>query len=183
MSSKYISAVLGAVMLVCATAFLSTAVEPRMAGAATASVKTCGGGSIALKAREKRTLVLHNRARADRGLRRLCVDPRLTRAARSHSREMIEKDYFSHDSYDGESAGARLGRFGFEGSVCGENIAGGYGAPAEPGPIFERWMDSAGHRSNILDGRFRRVGVGTYTGDYGGTEGYVMYTVDFGSQG
>ena len=183
MGSKYVGAVLGTVMLVCATVFLSTTVEPGVAGATTANVKTCGGGSITLKAREKRTLVLHNRVRAERGLRLLCVDPRLTKAARSHSREMVEKDYFSHDSYDGESVGARLGRFGFEGRSCGENIAGGYGAPAEAGPIFKRWMDSAGHRSNILDGRFRRVGVGTYMGDYAGTEGYVMYTVDFGSRG
>lgn len=183
MDSRYVSAVLGAVMLVCATAFLSTAVEPRMAGATTATVKTCGGGSIALNAREKRILVLHNRARAERGLRPLCVDPRLTRAARSHSREMVEKDYFSHDSFDGESVGARLGRFGYDCSVCGENIAGGYGAHAGPGPTFERWMGSAEHRANILDGRFRRVGVGTYTGNYEGIEGYLMYTVDFGSRG
>lgn len=182
MGSRYVSVVLGAVMLVCATAFLSTAVGPRMAGATTATVKTCGGGSIALKAREKRTFVLHNRARADRGLRLLCVDPRLTRAARSHSREMVEKDYFSHNSYDGESVGARLGRFGFDGSVHGENIARGYGAPAGAVPTFERWMTSADHRANILDGRFRRVGVGTYTGNYEGIRGYVMYTVDFGSR-
>lgn len=125
MGSRYVGAVLGAVMLVCATAFLSTTVEPRMAGATTANVKTCGGESITLKAREKRTLALHNMARADRGLRPLCVDPRLTRAARSHSRQMVKKDYFSHNSYNGESVGARLRRFGYDCSVCGENIAGG----------------------------------------------------------
>jgi uncharacterized protein YkwD len=90
------------------------------------------------------------------------------------------KDYFSHNSYDGESVRARLGRFGYGKSVNGENIAGGYDAPAEPDSTFERWMDSAGHRANILDGRFRRVGVGTYAGNYDGTNGYIMYTVDFG---
>jgi uncharacterized protein YkwD len=94
---------------------------------------------------------------------------------------MVEKDYFSHPSFDGESVGSRLGCFGYGKSVYGENIAGGYGAPAEPGPTFERWMDSAGHRANILDGRFRRVGVGTYTGNYDGTNGYIMCTVDFGN--
>jgi uncharacterized protein YkwD len=41
-------------------------------------------------------------------------------------------------------------------------------------------MVSAGHRANILDGRFRRVGVGTYTGNFDGTNEYIMYTVDFG---
>ena len=42
------------------------------------------------------------------------------------------------------------------------------------------WMDSSGHRANILDGRFREVGIGTYTGTYKGKKGYTMYTVDFG---
>jgi uncharacterized protein YkwD len=172
-------AVLGAVILAGAIAFLSAAVEPVRAGAAT-TVKTCGGGSITLKAREERTLVLHNEARADHGLGPLCVDPALTRAARSHSREMVEKDYFSHRSYDGEGVGARLKRFGYDGRVWGENLAGGSGTLGTPDPIFERWMGSPDHKANILDGRFRRVGVGTYTGNYKGTDGYTMYTVDFG---
>jgi uncharacterized protein YkwD len=180
MGSRYASAVLGAVMLVCASVFLSTAVEPRKAGASTTAVETCSGAKINLKAREKLTFTLHNKGREERGLRPLCVDPRLTKAARSHSRQMVEKGYFSHNSCDGESVGSRLGRFGYGKSVHGENIAGGYDAPAEPGPTFERWMDSAGHRANILDGRFRRVGVGTYTGNFDGTNEYIMYTVDFG---
>ena len=68
--------------------------------------------------------MLHNRARKDRGLRPLCVDLRLTRAARSHSQEMIERDYFSHSSCDGESTDERLKRFGYDGRVYGENLAG-----------------------------------------------------------
>jgi uncharacterized protein YkwD len=179
--SRYVSAVLGAVMLVCATVFLSAAVEPRKAGASTTAVKTCSGASINLKATEKRAFTLLNKVRKERGLRPLCVDPRLTKAARAHSRQMVEKDYFSHASFTGESVGSRLGRFGYCKSVYGENIAGGYGTPADPGRTFERWMDSAGHRANVLDGRFRRVGVGTYTGNYDGTNGYIMYTVDFGN--
>ena len=180
MGSRYFSVVLGVVMLACATVFLSTAVEPRKAGASTTAVKTCSGVSINLKATEKRAFTLHNEARKERGLMPLCVDPRLTEAARSHSRQMVEKDYFSHDSFGGESVGFRLGRFGYGKSIYGENIAGEHRGPAEPGPTFERLMDSPGHRTNILDGRFRRVGVGTYTGNYDGTNGYVMYTVDFG---
>lgn len=181
MGSRYTSAVLGAVMFVCVTVLLSTAIEPRKAGASTTAVKACGGGNIILKAREKRTFTLHNMARENRGLRPLCLDPRLTKAARSHSREMVKKDYFSHTSYNGESVSARLRRFGYGRSVYGENIAGGYGSPAKAGRIFGNWMDSASHRSNILDGKFRRVGVGTYKGDYRGVGGYTMYTVDFGA--
>ncbi len=182
MGLRYAIAVLGAMILASATAFLSVAVKPEMVGAATTSVKTCSGGNIDLGVKEERTLVLHNEARADYGLEPLCINPVLTRAARSHSREMVEKDYFSHYSDDGEGVGARLRRFGYDWSVCGENLAGGYGNPGEPDSVFELWTNSTHHRANILDRRFRQVGVGTYTGIYKGIEEYTMYTVDFGSQ-
>ena len=182
MSLRYAIAVLGAMILASATAFLSVAVKPEMVGAATTSVKTCSGTNIDLGDKEERTLVLQNETRADHGLEPLCINPLLTRAARSHSREMVEKDYFSHYSEDGEGVGARLRRFGYDWSVCGENLAGGYGNPEEPDSIFELWTNSTHHRANILDRRFRQVGVGTYTGTYKGIEEYTMYTVDFGSQ-
>ena len=182
MGLRYAIAVLGAMILASATAFLSVAVKPEMVGAATTSVKTCSGGNIDLGVKEERTLVLHNETRADHGLEPLCINPVLTRAARSHSREMVEKDYFSHYSDDGEGVGARLRRFGYDWSVCGENLAGGYSNPGEPDSVFELWTKSTHHRANILDGRFRQVGVGTYTGIYKGIEEYTMYAVDFGSQ-
>ena len=182
MGLRYAIAVLGAMILAGTTAFLSAAVKPELVGAATTSVETCSGGSITLGVKEERTLVLHNETRADHGLEPLCINPVLTRAARSHSREMVEKDYFSHYSDDGEGVGARLRRFGYDWSVCGENLAGGYGNPGEPDSVFELWTNSTHHRANILDRRFRQVGVGTYTGTYKGIEEYTMYTVDFGSQ-
>ena len=182
MGMRHAIAVLGAMILASATAFLSVAVKPEMVGAATTSVKTCSGGNIDLGVKEERTLVLHNETRADYGLEPLCINPVLTRAARSHSREMVEKDYFSHYSDDGEGVGARLRRFGYDWSVCGENLAGGYGNPGEPDSIFELWTNSTHHKANILDRRFRQVGVGTYTGTYKGIEEYTMYAVDFGSQ-
>ena len=179
MGSRHVKAVFGAMILVGGITFLSVAVEQERAGAAT-TVRTCGGGTITLNVKEKRILVLHNRLREQRGLRPLCADPELTRAARSHSREMIEKDYFSHPSYDGESVGERLKRFGYDGRIQGENLAGGSGTYGEPDTTFQRWMNSPAHEANILDSRYRPVGVGTCTGDFKGFEGYTMYTVDFG---
>jgi uncharacterized protein YkwD len=179
MGSRHVKVVLGAVMFAGVISLLSAAVPPEKAGAATA-VKTCGGESISLKAREMRVLALHNAARANHSLKPLCADPRLTKAARSHSREMIEKDYFSHSSYNGESVSRRLERFGYRRSVYAENIAGGSGTLGAPDSTFLRWMNSPSHQGNILDGRFRPVGVGTYTGSYKGTRDYTMYTVDFG---
>jgi uncharacterized protein YkwD len=182
MGSRHLKVVLGALLFCVVFSLLAAAVPPEKARAAT-TVKTCGGESISLKAREKRVLALHNAARTSRGLKPLCADPRLTRAARSHSREMIEKDYLAHASYNGESVPERLEGFGYHRSVYAENIAGGSGPLGRPGSIFGRWMDSPPHRTNILDGRFRPVGVGAYTGNYKGTRDYTMYTVDFGVRG
>jgi uncharacterized protein YkwD len=182
MGSRHARVVLGAFVFAGVISLMSAAVPPEKA-AATTAVKTCGGGSISLKANEKRIFGLHNATRVNNGLKPLCVDPRLTKAARSHSREMIEKDYFSHSSYNGESVGQRLKRFGYQRSVYSENIAGGSGTYGNPDSTFRRWMNSSGHKSNILDGKFRPVGVGTHTGSYKGTEDYTMYTVDFGVPG
>jgi uncharacterized protein YkwD len=179
MGSRRVKVVLGAVMFAGVISLLSAAVPPEKAGATTA-VKTCGGEIISLKVKEVRALTLHNMARAARGLKPLCADPRLIRAARSHSREMIEKDYFSHSSYNGESVSKRLERFGYHQSIYAENIAGGSGTFGTADSIFRRWMNSPSHKGNILDGRFRPVGVGTYTGRYKDTQKYTMYTVDFG---
>ena len=179
MGSRHLKVVFGAIMFAVVFSLLAAAVPSGKARAAT-SVRTCGGESISLKAKEKRVIALHNAVRTARGLKPLCADPRLTRAARSHSREMIEKDYFSHSSYNGETVEGRLDRFGYHRSAYAENIAGGSGSLGKPGSIFRQWMDSPPHRSNILDGRFRPVGVGAYTGIFKGTRDYTMYTVDFG---
>ena len=179
MGSRHVKVVFGAVIFAGVISLLSATVQPEKAVATTAA-KTCGGESISLKVKEKRVLALHNVTRAAHGLKPLCADPRLTRASRSHSREMIKKDYFSHSSYNGESVSKRLKRFGYHRSIYAENIAGGSGTLAKSGSIFRRWMHSPSHKGSILDRRFRPVGIGTYTGRYKGTRNYTMYTVDFG---
>ena len=168
--------VLASAVLAAVLALSVSAVEPEKAEAAS-SVRTCGGGKITLNAKEESTLRLHNRTRTSRGLRPLCVHPTLTKAARAHSRDMINRDYFGHGD-----AGRRLKRHGYNWRAYAENIAGGGGTYARPGTTFKRWMNSSGHRTNILDGRFREIGIGTATGTYKGQRGYTMYTVDFGTR-
>jgi uncharacterized protein YkwD len=73
-------------------------------------VNKCGGGMILLDANEKRAFALHNAARRDRDLKPLCAHPALQKAARAHSRDMIERDYFSHDTKGG--IGAHTGNYG-----------------------------------------------------------------------
>lgn len=162
-------------ILAASAAFLVSAVVPERAGAAAKSVRTCGGGTIKLKWKETRILRLHDHKRKSRDLRPLCVSPKLTKAARAHSARMIKKDSFRHGS-----VGRRLKRHGYHWSVCAENIGGGFGKDAKPHNMFSRWMNSSHHRANILDKRFRAVGIGTHKGTYKGTRRYTMYTVDFG---
>jgi uncharacterized protein YkwD len=146
-------------------------------------VTTCGGeNTIFLKAKEKETLVLHKQIRRENDLRHFCVHPKLQQAARAHSKDMIERDYFSHDTKGrNESACERIKRYDYQWRACAENIAVGTGTSGEPESTMQRWMDSPGHRGNILNRNLTQIGVGTYTGEYAGTAGTTMYTVDFGS--
>ncbi len=151
------------------------------------NVETCTGKPIELNGDEKQMLDLHNQARANNGLPPLCVHPDLTEAARSHSQEMLDKDYFSHDSRNGESVKARLERFGytFAGHPSwkyGENVSWGSGDLGAADNRFDEWMDSTEHRANILDKNFRQVGIGARTGTFEAQDGAKMYTVDFGTR-
>jgi uncharacterized protein YkwD len=183
---RYAITVLGAVFLATFAFIALSAADPTNSKAAANGggyVTTCGGGSLYLNAQEKRTLQLHNQTRAERGLGRLCVHPALTRAARSHSLEMIERDYMSHNSYNGESVDARLRRFGYDWGTYGENVAwGSAGSYASPETRFKAWMKSPGHRANILNGNFREIGIGTATGTFRSYSNATTYTVDFGTR-
>ncbi len=151
------------------------------------SAPKCGGGTISLNDKEKAAFSLHNWIRKERNLRSLCVHPALQRAARAHSEDMIRRDYFSHDTKGGRTFDARLKAFGYDPKgyrsyVVGENIAWGSGPYGEPDSIMDSWMKSDGHRRNILNGEFREIGIGTYTGTYRDTDRVTMYTADFGAR-
>ena len=144
----------------------------------TVTVKGCTGSRVTLNANEKTMLVKHNRVRADRGLKRLCIHPKLQRAVEAHTQDMIRRDYFDHGD-----VGKRLKKFGYNWRFCGENIAYGSGTRGAPGRIFDGWMSSSGHRSNILNRKYREVGIGAVTGNYNGTKNTTVWTVDFGVRG
>jgi uncharacterized protein YkwD len=179
---RYVAFVFAAVAVAtAATNFLAT--PPAAEAAGGGRVDKCGAGKIFLNADEKRTFVLHNRERRERGIRRLCVHPDLQRAARSHSKDMIQRDYFSHDTKGrNESACERVRRFGYRYSNCAENMAWGSGQNGEPENRMRAWMDSSAHRAHILDGKLHEVGIGTYKGNFNGTQNATMYTVDFGTR-
>jgi uncharacterized protein YkwD len=168
--------VLVAAMVVATVGAVSVSTAAPEATETASAIRTCGGGTIQLNADEERTLRLHNQVRERRGIGPLCVHPALTKAARSHSAEMMRKDSFRHGNVKG-----RLKKVGYKWRAYGENIALGSGSRGAPESIFRRWMKSRHHRSNILNESFREVGVGTATGTYKRVNGVTMYTVDFGT--
>ncbi len=158
---------------------VSVADPPRAEAASRGYAPECGGGRIFLQAAEKRLFELHNRKRAQKGMPRLCVHSALKRAAEAHSKDMIRRDYFSHVT-KGTNRGPceRIRRRGYRYRYCAENIGAHYPTPER---MFEAWMKSTGHRRNILNARYREVGIGVYTGEYNGNR-TTMYTVDFGTR-
>jgi len=115
---------------------------------------------------------LVNVARADAGCRAVRVDARLATAARLHSEDMARQSYFSHTSLDGRTPWDRMRTQGYT-NGSGENIAAGYGTPAA---VMAGWMNSSGHRANILNCSSAAIGVGIGKGGSYGT----YWTQDFG---
>ncbi|WP_019873442.1 CAP domain-containing protein [Sporichthya polymorpha] len=104
-----------------------------------------------------------NDIRADHGCRPLKVAKALTRSAQRHADDMARTRSFSHTSVDGRSWVKRQLAAGWK-SPGGENIARGYDKPSS---VMTAWMNSPGHRRNILNCQFRYIGIGyNTTGEY-----------------
>ncbi|MYT82237.1 RNA polymerase sigma factor, sigma-70 family [Streptomyces sp. MnatMP-M77] len=100
---------------------------------------------------------LVNAERAKEGCGPVTVNDQLNTAAQRHSADMEANDYFSHTSQDGRDPGDRITAAGYRWSTYGENIAKGQQTPAD---VMRSWMDSPGHRANILNCSFKEIGVG-----------------------
>ncbi|GHC72007.1 CAP domain-containing protein [Streptomyces cinnamoneus] len=111
-------------------------------------------------------LALTNAERCAAGLPPLAADPRLASAARMHSADMAGRDFFSHTTPEGREPWDRARAAGAPHRATGENIACGQRTSAE---VVRGWMDSPGHRANILTPGFTHLGVGHATGGRAGT--------------
>ncbi|MEU9560110.1 CAP domain-containing protein [Streptomyces fumanus] len=109
---------------------------------------------------------LTNRRRTGAGLPPLAADPRLTAAAQAHSADMVARDFYAHTDPDGGRPWDRAGAAGAPHRTVGENIACGQRSPAD---VVEGWMNSPGHRANILKPDFTHIGVGLAGGGRAGT--------------
>lgn len=105
---------------------------------------------------------LVNAARQDAGLSELELDADLCAAAQARAQEIAQS--FSHTRPDGSSCFTILEEFGISYRAAGENIAMGQRTPEE---VMDGWMNSSGHRANILNGTFTSIGVGYYVDEAG----------------
>jgi uncharacterized protein YkwD len=157
------------------------------APAASATDVCEGAGASAVSATKRAlvraTLCMLNAKRARHRLRPLRLNRSLSTAARRHSRAMVSKRFFSHDSLNGATFVDRIRATGYlegaQGWNLGENIAYGSGSRSTPRSIAGAWMNSAGHRANILSESFQEIGIGIASGTPVNTGGGT-YTTDFG---
>lgn len=108
---------------------------------------------------EDQVVALTNQERLAHGCGPVTMDNRLRLAADGHSQDMALNDYFSHTAPDGTSPWDRIRAQGYVYSMAGENIAAGYSSPES---VVQGWMNSDGHRANILNCGFIHIGVGYY---------------------
>lgn len=106
---------------------------------------------------EHQVVQLTNEERTKRGLSPLKVNVELSKVAREKSADMARNNYFSHNSPTYGSPFDMMKQFGISYRTAGENIAKGQRTPQE---VVNAWMNSAGHRKNILNPSFKEIGVG-----------------------
>ena len=182
-------------VLICAAALatagsaLARSAESHRAAVPSAhAARGCGRTSLTPRRSNLRllaqiTLCLINRQRGAHGLRPLQPDGALTRAARGHSADMVNRAYFSHDTPQGVNPFQRMGQSGYRRACAlGENLAAATGPFSTPASIVRMWMNSPDHRANILSRSYRDTGMGVAFG-YPGAQGYrgATYTEDFGA--
>lgn len=110
-----------------------------------------------VSAYEQKVVELVNEVRVQNGLSPLTLDPQLSEVARKKSQDMKDKNYFSHTSPTYGSPFDMMKQFGISYKTAGENIAMGQQTPET---VMNAWMNSEGHRANILNGSFTQIGVG-----------------------
>lgn len=117
-------------------------------------------GNTAVTTVEQELLRLTNQERIKNGLAPLQADSTLVSLARLKSKDMVARNYFSHTSPTYGTPAQMLAKNGITYNYYAENIAQG----ADATRIHAMWMNSAGHRANILDARLNRIGIGVAPG-------------------
>ena len=130
----------------------------------------------------KQVLELTNDFRRENGLKPLQWDPELATAAQKHSDNMGQQDFFSHTGKDGSQPWDRTKAAGDDNNRVGENIAAGQRTPEE---VVQGWINSPGHRANMLNPNYEYLGVGYHQekSDTGNVNYQHYWTQNFGGGG
>lgn len=126
-----------------------------------------------VNARLDRMYKLINEIRKKHNLGPLNANPKLSLAAANHSKDIAEHDLFGHRGSDGSRLEDRLKRVGYNYKLAAENVAGGHESPEK---TVDSWMNSTGHRRNMLDPNMCRIGLGyAFLKNDGGAHTYHHY--------
>jgi uncharacterized protein YkwD len=157
---------------------------------ATARADDCAGADVVPAADNvalvgQATLCLVNQQRAANGVGALVENGTLTNASAGYSQRMIAQGFFAHESPDGGTLVDRLTGAGYLGGddawVVGENIGWGQGRLATARSMVSAWMDSPGHRANMLSDDYTEIGLGLALGTPTDQTWGATYTTDFGA--
>ncbi|MEU6065476.1 MULTISPECIES: sigma-70 family RNA polymerase sigma factor [Streptomyces] len=142
--------------------------RPTPTPASTPQTQSAPAGTVA------QVVALVNKERANAGCGPLTENAQLEKAAQAHSDDMAARNFFDHTNPDGADPGQRITAAGYRWSTYGENIAQGQQTPQS---VMDSWMNSPGHRANILNCSFKEIGVGVHKGSGG-----PWWTQDFGAK-
>ncbi|MEU8212802.1 CAP domain-containing protein [Micromonospora sp. NPDC049044] len=130
---------------------------PRSSAPTTSTSNGSSGSTGTVSAQAREVVDLVNAERAKAGCAALGIDDKLMTAAQKHSQDQADHKNMSHTGSDGSNAGDRLDRVGYTWRTYGENVAWNQQTPAA---VMDAWMNSSGHRANILNCAFTEIGVG-----------------------
>lgn len=119
-----------------------------------------------------------NALRRKAGAPELRMNPALQKAAQAHAQDMLDRGFFAHKSPSGTTVRERATQAGYKWRNIGENIAEGQKSVDE---VVSTWMDSPGHRQNMLEPKFRELGIGLVTGKGRDGEYRVIWVQNFGA--
>jgi uncharacterized protein YkwD len=157
---------------------------------ATARADDCAGADVVPAAGnvavvDQATLCLLNEQRAAQGVAPLVENVALSSASTGYSQRMVAQGFFAHESPDGGTLVDRLTGAGYLGDddpwLVGENIGWGQAGLATPRSMVSAWMQSPGHRENLLSADYTEVGLGLALGTPVDQSWGATYTTDFGA--
>ena len=121
-----------------------------------AAIMVCPAAALANRSLEQQVLELINEQRAEAGCDPLVMQSQLNAAAQGHANAMAVKNFFGHSGKNGSKFSTRIKAQGYRGRKYAENIAAGYASPEK---VVSIWMNSSGHRVNIVNCAYTETGI------------------------